>query len=36
MVKIRLMTINDWKGFEEVWKEHEGTNPVDDCEEGFT
>ena len=36
MVKIRLMTINDWKGVEEVWKEHEGTNPVDDCEEGFT
>ena len=36
MVEIRLMTINDWKGVEQVWKDHEGTNPVDDCEEGFT
>ena len=30
MVKIRLMTVNDWKGVEQVWKDHEGTNPVDD------
>ena len=36
MVEIRLMTINDWKGVEQVWKDHEGTNPVDDCEEGCT
>ena len=36
MVKIRLMTINDWESVEKVWKDHEGTNPVDDSEEGFT
>ena len=36
MVKVRLMTINDWDGVNECWKEHEGTNPVDDSAEGFT
>ena len=36
MVKVRLMTINDWESVEKVWKDHEGTNPVDDSEEGFT
>lgn len=36
MVKTRLMTINDWDGVAEVWKKHEGTNPVDDSVEGFT
>lgn len=36
MVKTRLMTINDWDGVAEVWKNHEGTNPVDDSVEGFT
>lgn len=36
MVKVRLMTINDWDGVNEVWTDHEGTNPVDDSPEGFT
>ena len=36
MVKIRLMTINDWDGVNECWTDHEGTNPVDDSAEGFT
>ena len=36
MVKVRLMTINDWESVEKVWKDHEGTNPVDDSAEGFT
>jgi len=36
VVKTRLMTINDWDGVAEVWKNHEGTNPVDDSVEGFT
>lgn len=36
MVKIRLMTINDWDGVAQCWKDHDGINPVDDSEEGFT
>lgn len=36
MVKVRIMTVNDWDGINEVWKDHEGTNPVDDSAEGFT
>ncbi len=35
MVKIRIMTIADFDGICEVWKNHEGTNPVDDSAEGF-
>ena len=35
MVKIRVMTITDFDGICEVWKNHEGTNPVDDSAEGF-
>lgn len=35
MVKIRIMTIADYDGICEVWKNHEGTNPVDDSAEGF-
>ena len=35
MVKVRVMTVNDWDGVNECWKEHEGTNPVDDSPEGF-
>ena len=35
MVKIRVMTIADFDGICEVWKNHEGTNPVDDSAEGF-
>lgn len=35
MVKVRIMTINDWDGINEVWADHEGTNPVDDSPEGF-
>ena len=34
MVKIRVMTIADFDGICEVWKNHEGTNPVDDSAEG--
>jgi len=30
------MTPDDWDGVAEVWKNHEGTNPVDDSPEGFT
>ncbi|MBE6862492.1 MAG: GNAT family N-acetyltransferase [Ruminococcus sp.] len=30
------MTIADYDGICEVWKNHEGTNPVDDSIEGFT
>lgn len=36
MVKVRIMTVNDWDGINEVWRDHEGTNPVDDSAEGFT
>lgn len=36
MVKIRVMTPDDWDGVAEVWENHEGTNPVDDSIEGFT
>jgi ribosomal protein S18 acetylase RimI-like enzyme len=36
MLKTRVMTPDDWDGVAEVWKNHEGTNPVDDSEEGFT
>ena len=35
MVKVRVMTVNDWDGVAEVWEDHEGTNPVDDSPEGF-
>jgi ribosomal protein S18 acetylase RimI-like enzyme len=35
MVKIRGMTIADFDGICEVWKNHKGTNPVDDSAEGF-
>jgi ribosomal protein S18 acetylase RimI-like enzyme len=35
MVKIRVMTIADFDGICEVWKNHKGTNPVDDSAEGF-
>ena len=35
MVKIRVMTPGDWDGIAEVWKNHEGTNPVDDTPEGL-
>lgn len=35
MVKIRVMTIADYEGICEVWKNHEGTNPVDDSYDGF-
>ena len=35
MVKIRVMTIADFDGICEVWKNHVGTNPVDDSAEGF-
>ena len=35
MVKIRVMTVNDWDGISELWKDHKGTNPVDDSREGF-
>ncbi len=36
MVKIRVMTPDDWDGVADVWENHEGTNPVDDSVEGFT
>ena len=36
MVKIRVMTVDDWDGVNECWTDHEGTNPVDDSAEGFT
>lgn len=36
MLKTRVMTPDDWDGVAEVWKNHEGTNPVDDSPEGFT
>ena len=36
MVKVRVMTVNDWDGVNECWTDHEGTNPVDDSAEGFT
>jgi len=36
MVKIRVMTPDDWDGVADVWENHEGTNPVDDSIEGFT
>ena len=35
MVKIRVMTIADFDGICEVWKNHKGTTPVDDSAEGF-
>ena len=35
MVKTRIMTSDDWDGIAEVWKEHEGINPVDDSQEGL-
>ena len=36
MVKIRVMTPDDWDGVADVWENHEGTKPVDDSVEGFT
>lgn len=36
MVNIRVMTIADYDGVCDVWKDHEGINPVDDSIEGFT
>ncbi len=36
MVKVRVMTVNDWDGVNECWTDHEGTNPVGDSAEGFT
>lgn len=36
MVKVRVMTPDDWNGVADVWENHEGTNPVDDSIEGFT
>ena len=36
MVKIRVMTPDDWDGVADVWENHEGTNPVDDSVDGFT
>lgn len=35
MVKIRVMTVNDYDGIAKLWETHEGTNPVDDSPEGF-
>ena len=35
MITARVMTADDWTGITEVWKNHEGTNPVDDSPEGF-
>ena len=35
VVKTRIMTSDDWDGIAEVWKEHEGINPVDDSPEGL-
>lgn len=35
MVTTRVMTADDWTGVAGVWKNHEGTNPVDDSPEGF-
>ena len=35
MVNIRVMTADDYDGIAEVWKNHRGTNPVDDSREGF-
>jgi ribosomal protein S18 acetylase RimI-like enzyme len=35
MVKVRVMTPDDWDGVAAVWENHEGTNPVDDSPEGF-
>lgn len=36
MVNIRVMTIADYDGICDVWKDHNGINPVDDSLEGFT
>lgn len=33
---IRVMTIADYDGVCDVWKDHDGINPVDDSMEGFT
>lgn len=33
---IRVMTIADYDGICDVWKDHDGINPVDDSLEGFT
>ena len=33
MVKVRVMTPEDWDGVAAVWENHEGTNPVDDSPE---
>lgn len=35
-MNIRKMTIADYDGICDVWKDHDGINPVDDSIEGFT
>lgn len=35
-MNIRKMTIADYGGICDVWKDHDGINPVDDSIEGFT
>lgn len=35
MADIRVMVPEDCDGIAEVWKNHEGTNPVDDSREGL-
>lgn len=35
MVNIRVMTTADYDGICDVWKDHDGINPVDDSLEGF-
>lgn len=35
MVNVRVMTPDDYDGIAELWKNHEGTNPVDDSREGL-
>lgn len=34
-MNIRVMTIADYDGICDVWKDHDGINPVDDSLEGF-
>lgn len=36
MLYVRLMTIADYDGICDVWKDHDGINPVDDSLDGFT
>lgn len=35
-MNIRVMTIADYDGICDVWKDHDGINPVDDSLEGFS